>query len=143
MTIQQIAEQTVSKMLEKDAFSKWLGIKLVGLKPGHAVIEMTIRSEMVNGFHILHGGITFAFADSALAFASNSHGRISVVIQADMSFPAPVLDGDVLTAVAEEKSLTNKIGVYDITITNQDNTPVGYFRGTVDRKEKKYLDLHK
>ena len=143
MTKQQIAEQTVNIKLEKDAFSNWLGVKLVDLKPGYAAIEMTIRSEMLNGFHILHGGVTFAFADSALAFASNSHGRISVVIQANISFPAPVFDCDVLTAVAEEISLTNKIGVYDITITKQDNTPVGYFRGTVYRKEKKYLDHHK
>ena len=140
MNKQQLAEKAVEKMLKNDAFSKWLGVKLLDLKPGYAEIEMTVRKEMLNGFYILHGGITFAFADSALAFASNSHGRLSVVMQANMSFPAPVVYGDVLTASAHEKNVTNKTGIYDITITKQDGTAVGFFRGTVYRTHKNVLD---
>ena len=97
---------------------------------------MTIRDEMLNGFDIGHGGITFAFADSALAVASNSYNKLSVALETSMSFTAPVKSGDQIIAEATEMSRTNKIGVYNIIITNQDLVTVGVFKGTVYRTSK-------
>ena len=136
MTPKELAVKVVDKMYENDQFSRWLGIKRIENDAGKSVLRMTIRKEMLNGFGITHGGIAFSLADSALAFASNSHGRKSVVIEAGISYPAPVKEGDVITAVAEEVSLTNKIGIYNITITNQDNNKVALFKGTVYRKSE-------
>ncbi len=99
---------------------------------------MTIRTEMCNGFGITHGGITFSFADSALAFASNGYGRQSVALDCSISFPNAVKVGDVLTASANEISLSYKIGVYNIEVHNQRNELVGSFKGTVYRTSKEW-----
>jgi acyl-CoA thioesterase len=139
MTKQELAEIVVNKMLEHDEFSKWLGIKVVELKPGYSKLKMKVRKEMLNGFHICHGGVTFSLADSALAFASNNYGRVSVALETSIAYPAPVYEGDVLTAEAEEQSKGNSVGIYNISITNQSSTKVGVFRGTVYRTKKKHL----
>ena len=94
---------------------------------------------MLNGFDIAHGGVTFAFADSALAVASNVYNNLSVALETSMSFTAPAKLGDTLTAEATEISRTNKIGVYNIRITNQDRVTVGHFKGTVYRTSKNLL----
>ena len=132
------ARKIVNRMYKQDRFSQLLGIKVSRAEPGSCVVKMKITKEMVNGFNIVHGGVTFALADSALAFASNSHGRLSVALDASISYPAPVHVGDTLTAAAEEVSLTNKTGVYIITITNQRNQKVGLFKGTVYRTSKEF-----
>ena len=128
--------ELVARMFETDYFSQWLGIEIVETGLGTCRLSMKVRKEMLNGFGVLHGGVTFSLADSALAFASNSHGRISVALDASMSFPAPSREGDVLTAVAEELSLTDKTGLYLITILNQDNKKIGVFKGTVYRTNR-------
>jgi acyl-CoA thioesterase len=138
MTDKSLAIKVVDKMFEKDWFSQWLGIERLEVKPGHCVLRMTIRKEMLNGFAILHGGISYSLADSALAFASNSHGRKSVSIETSISHVEPGKEGDILTAVAEEVSLSNKIARYDITVTNQDNIKIGLFKGTVYRTTKEW-----
>ncbi len=130
------AKEVVANMLAKDNFSQWLGVKVLAANLGSCTIQMTIRKEMLNAFGTVHGGVTFAFADSALAFSSNSYGRISVALEVSMSYPVAVRLGDKLTAVAVEVSLTNKIGVYFITVTNQENHTVGVFKGTVYRTSK-------
>ena len=91
---------------------------------------------MTNGFNIAHGCITYSLAYSALAFASNSHGRKCVSVETSISNTKPCLIGDVLTARAVEKSITNKIGIYEITITNKDQVIVALFKGTVYRTSK-------
>lgn len=93
---------------------------------------------MCNGFGIIHGGITFSLADSALAFASNAHGRLSVALECSISYPNAVKVGDVLTAEATEVSLTNKIGIYNIPVTNQNDEIVGVFKGSVYRTSKEW-----
>jgi len=123
-------------MYDGDRFSKLLGINVESVSEGACVLSMKIREDMANGFGIVHGGVTFAFGDSALAFASNSYGRLSVALEASISYPAPVNIGDTLTAVARELSRTRRIAVYDITITNQDKNVVGLFKGTVYRTSK-------
>ena len=134
-----LQEKVVGKMYDNDAFSQWLGIEVVEVKDGYCELKMTVRKEMLNGFQIAHGGIAYSLADSALAFASNSHGRKSLSVETSISHTVSVKEGDVLTANTEELSLPDKIGVYLITITNQDNQEVAYFKGTVYRTSKEWF----
>jgi len=132
----------VSKMLETDYFSQWLGIEIVELKAGYCKLKMLVRKEMLNGFGIVHGGITFAMADSCFAFASNSHGMLSVSLQASISFPASAVSGDILIAESKELMLTKTSGIYDIEIKKQpDSEIVGLFRGISHRTSKPALGL--
>ena len=128
--------RVVDRMYNNDPFSKWLGIERVVDGAGSSVLRMTVRKEMLNGFDIAHGGISYSLADSALAFASNSHGIQSVSIETSISHTKTVNEGDVLTAKAIEKNLTSKIGIYEIEIRNQNNEIVALFKGTVYRTSK-------
>ncbi len=132
------AESIVAKMMEDDRFSQWLGIQVVLAEPGHCILKMKIREEMVNGFGIAHGGITFSFADSALAFASNAYGRLSVALECSISFPVAVQVNDELTCEAKELSITNKTGIYLIEVKNQKGENVAFFKGTVYRTSKEW-----
>ena len=134
-----LPEKVIGKMYDNDAFSQWLGIEVVEVKDGYCELKMTVRKEMLNGFQIAHGGIAYSLADSALAFASNSHGRKSLSVETSISHTVSAKEGDVLTAITEELSLSDKIGVYLITITNQDNQEVAYFKGTVYRTSKEWF----
>ena len=131
-----VAKRVVDKMYENDAFSQWLGIKRIEDGAGTSVLQMTVRKEMLNGFYILHGGITYSLADSALAFASNGNGRKAVSVETSISHTHACKEGDVLTTNTKEMSLSNKIGVYQITITNQEDKTVALFKGTVYRTSK-------
>jgi len=143
------AQKVVNHMMEHDRFSQW--IKCLVMEAGKSIIQMQVREEMLNGFGLIHGGIAFSLADrihggiafsladSALAFASNAYGRLSVALECSISYPAPVNNGDTLTATAEELSLTNRIGVYQITISNQQGVKVAFFKGTVYRTSKEYF----
>lgn len=130
--------RVVDRMYNNDPFSKWLGIERMDDGAGSSVLRMTVRKEMLNGFDIAHGGITYSLADSALAFASNGHGIQSVSIETSISHTKPVKEGDILTAKAIEKNLTNKIGVYEIVVTNQREETVALFKGTVYRTGKEW-----
>jgi len=132
-------KEVIDYLLSNDRFIAWLGIEVLALSEGTCKISMVIRDEMLNGFDIVHGGVTFAFADSALAIASNGYNKLSVALETSMSFTAPVKAGDQLTAEASEISRTNKIGVYHIIITNQDQVTVGVFKGTVYRTSKSLI----
>lgn len=139
MTPDEIAGKVVQRMYDSDWFSQWLGIERITVKPGTCTLRMTIRKDMLNGFGIAHGGITYSLADSALAFASNGHGRMSVSVETSISHTESLKEGDVITAVAEEKSISNKIGVYHITVTNQHGKTVALFKGTVYRTSKDWF----
>ena len=128
----------VGHMFERDAFSQWLGIRRVDDRPGHSSLEMEVRTEMVNGFGIAHGGITYALADSALAFASNSHGRKAVSIETSINHLKPVFAGDIIKASAEETSLSNKLAVYHIRVTRNEEL-VAHFKGVVYRKDEEWI----
>jgi acyl-CoA thioesterase len=130
------ARAVVDRMMEHDAFSRWLGVEVLDATVKRAVIRMTVRPEMVNGFGTAHGGIVFALADSAFAFATNSNGEISVAVDCSISYPTAVRPGDVLTATAVEQSSTNRLGFCDVTIRNQRSETVGHFRGTIYRTKK-------
>jgi len=126
----------VNKMYQNDLFSKWLGIDIIEKGIGKSKLSMTIREEMLNGFGVAHGGITYSLADSALAFACNSQGRESMSIETSISHTKPCHIGDVLTAEAIEESLSYKIAIYHISVKNQDNETVALFKGTVYRTNK-------
>lgn len=133
---QRLAEDVVSGMMARDAFSRWLGIKVQSVHPRQATVSMTVRDEMVNGFGVAHGGIVYSLADSALAFAANTHGKVTVAIENSISYPQPVNVGDVLTAVADEDSGTKRLGFYRVVVRNQKDVLVATFRGTVFKTER-------
>ncbi len=126
-------------MFENDAFSKWLGISVDEVTAGHALLSMTIRPEMTNGFGIAHGSIAFALADSALAFASNGHGRQSVSIDTSINHFESLKAGDTITAMAREQSLKNKFAFYVVEI-RKDDTIVALFKGTVYRSDREWTN---
>lgn len=124
-------------MMEKDYCSQWLGIKPLIIEEGKCHLEMVVRKEMLNGFETIHGGIAYSLADSALAFAANSYGRISPLIQGSMNYAKPAKEGDVLVAKAEVISLGNKKADIDVTIYRDDEA-LFFFRGTVYRTSKEH-----
>jgi len=127
----------VNKMFYNDAFSQWLGIVVEEVSNGSCTLSLTIRKEMTNGFGIAHGGISYSLADSALAFAANSHGRQSVSIDTSVNHIEALKEGDNITAIATENALKNKFGFYTIEIKREDKI-VALFKGTVFRSEKEW-----
>lgn len=132
------ATAIVDAMMNKDYFSQWLGVERLEERDGFCKLKMTIRKEMCNGFEIAHGGISYSFADSALAFASNSHGRHAVSIETSISHIKPLKTGDVILAIAEEKSRSNKIAIYEVRVEKENGELVALFKGTVFRKETEW-----
>jgi acyl-CoA thioesterase len=136
MTPEEKVKRIVDKMYNNDPMSQWLGIVRLKDGAGESALQMTVRREMLNGFAIAHGGIAYSLADSALAFASNGHGIQAVSIETSISHVAPVKEGDVLTTSVKEINLTRSTGLYYITVMNQEEKAVAYFRGTVYRTGK-------
>ena len=136
---QALAERVVARMLEHDEFSRWLGLEVTHLAPNAATVRMTVRPEMVNGFGVCHGGIAFSLADSALAFASNTHGRLTVSIENSIRYPAAIMPGDVLTASAVELSASRRLAYFDVTVRKGDGEAVGLFKGTVYRTSRDHF----
>ncbi len=136
---QALAERVVADMMAKDAFSQWLGIDVVDIRPNGATVRMTVREEMVNGFGVCHGGIAFSLADSALAFASNTHGRLTVSIENSITYPKAISPGDLLIAHAEEESATNRLGFFRVTVRRAGEEIVALFRGTVYKTHKAHF----
>jgi acyl-CoA thioesterase len=128
-------EEIVQLMLENDAFSQFLGIKLVEIGLGNCTVQMTIREEMLNGFHIAHGGISYSLADSAFAFAANTHGFQCVSIESSISHVRKVTMGDCLIAVAKEKFRGKKTGIYEVVVQNERKELLALFKGHVHVSE--------
>ena len=136
---QDRARRLVDAMLARDAFSAWLGVEVLEVRPGACTVRMRVREEMANGFGVCHGGVTFALADSALAFASNTHGTVTVSVENSMTYPAAARPGDVLTATAEEEAASARLAYYRVAVRTQDGTTVALFRGTVYRTQKELV----
>lgn len=136
----QLAKQSVDYLLENDLFSQWLGIEVIEIKEGYSKIKMTIRKEMINGFGIVHGGVTFSLADSAFAFACNNRNNLSVALDTSINFIKPVHVHDVLIAEAKELHNGKSTGLYQISITNQNAHLVAVFKGTCFRTGKKLFE---
>ncbi len=129
-------QEIFHQMYARDAFSRWLGMELVGVSIGTCTVQLRVRADMLNGFGVAHGGITFSLADSAFAFACNSQGRVTVSIHCTVEHVAPVMEGDVLTAVATEEHLGQTISNYAVRVTKAADQPVAFFRGVAYRKQK-------
>lgn len=138
-TAQLLAERVVAGMMAQDAFSKWLGVVIVDVRPRRATVRATVRPEMVNGFGVAHGGIVYSVADSALAFASNTHGKVTMSIENAITYPARINVGDVLTATAKSEMETNRLGFYRVTVKNQAGEVVALFRGTVYKTKTDHI----
>jgi acyl-CoA thioesterase len=113
---QEVAQASAAAMWAGDRASQALGMEIVEVGPGRAVLRMTVREDMVNGHAMGHGGLTFTLADSAFAFACNSYDRRTVAAGADIRFRAPTRLGDVLVATATERSREAVRGVYDVEV---------------------------
>jgi acyl-CoA thioesterase len=137
----KLAQDVVFAMMREDLYSQWLGVEIIDIKPRFAKIRMTIRDEMVNGFGVCHGGIPFSLADSALAFASNTHGKVTVSIENSITYPKAIAVGDTLTATAEEESSSNRLGFYRVQVVRDDDDAiVALFKGTVYKTQKSHLE---
>lgn len=134
-----LARKVVDRMLETDHFSEWMGVKVIDVKEGYSKIQMTLRKEMLNGFGVAHGGVTFSLADSAFAFACNSDGKVTLALDVSMSYPKAVKEGDTLTAEAKLINKTRKTGLYLVEVFNQQQELVGLFKGTCYKTEKPLL----
>ena len=138
---QRQAETIAAGMLGRDAFSRWLGIELVTIRPRGCTLRMRVRADMLNGFGVSHGGVVFSFADSALAFAANTNGHVTVSVDNTISYPVSVELNDELIAVAEEETAGARLGFYRVTVARQDGTCVALMHATVSRtKQKHHLD---
>ncbi len=131
----EVANKVIDQMYNNDAFSLWLGIERIQESKGYCKLQMTVREEMLNGFKIAHGGITFSLADSALAFASNSYGKHSVSIDCVINHLKPVKLDDTLIAEAKEQSRSKHLGVYEVSVKNQREELVALFKGMVYIKD--------
>lgn len=139
---QRQADDVVANMLARDAFSRWLGIELVTIRPRCCTVRMRVRADMLNGFGVAHGGIVFSLADSALAFASNTNGHVTVSVDNTISYPIPVELNDELIAVAEEETAGDRLGFYRVTVARQDGIVVGLLHATVYRTREMHHVEH-
>lgn len=139
---QSLAELAGKTMYERDPTSQALGMRLAEIRPGYARMTMTVRADMLNGHRTCHGGYIFMLADSAFAFACNSHNFNTVGAGCTIDYLAPGREGDVLTAEAVEQALAGKTGVYDIAVTNAEGRTVALFRGKSHRVPGMLVELN-
>jgi len=128
-TSQQTAEKSAAALYSTDRASQALGMTLAEVAPGFARVTMTVRADMTNGHGICHGGFIFALADSAFAFACNTHGEPTVAAGVSVDFVAPARVGEALSAVARERWRGRRTGLYDIEVTRADATVIAHVRG--------------
>ncbi|WP_256078131.1 hydroxyphenylacetyl-CoA thioesterase PaaI [Massilia sp. YIM B04103] len=130
---QQLAEAAGEAMFARDRASQAMGMRLEEIRPGYARISMPVREDMLNGHLTCHGGFIFALADSAFAFACNSHNLNTVGAGCTIEYLAPGRQEDMLTAEAVEQALSGKTGVYDVSVRNQDGRLIALLRGKSHR----------
>lgn len=130
---QALAELAGKTMFERDPASQALGMLLAEIRPGYARMTMPVRQDMLNGHQICHGGYIFLLADSAFAFACNSHNHNTVGAGCTIDYLAPGRLGDLLVAEAVEQVLSGKTGVYDVKVSNQEGRTVALLRGKSHR----------
>ncbi len=125
----ETARRCADRMYANDRASKALGIEIDIPAPGQAVATMTVRDDMVNGFDVLHGGLTFALADTAFAFACNAYDVQAFAASAQIEFLRPAMLGDVLKAIATEDHRGRRSGYYSVEVRNQRDELIALFRG--------------
>jgi acyl-CoA thioesterase len=133
LDLQALAQAAADAMFARDRATATLGIALAEVRPGYARMTMTVRPEMLNGHQTCHGGFIFALADSAFAFACNSHNLVAVGAGCSIDYLAPGRVHDVLCAEAIEQALAGRSGIYDVKVSNQDGRLIALFRGKSQR----------
>lgn len=137
MDADAIAEAVSRAMYARDIAAQRMGITVDAVRPGYARLSMTVGPDMVNGHALGHGGITFALADTAMAYAANGYNLVNVTQNAAINFLAPARLGETLAAEAMEQSRVGRTAVYDVRVTNPAGETVALFRGqTVRLKDK-------
>lgn len=126
---QALAEAVAAAMWSRDRAAQALGIRIDSVGPGHSKLSMPVRGDMVNGHHICHGGLIFALADTAFAYACNAYNRNTVASGCNIDFVAPGKEGDTLQAEAVERALSGRTGVYDVTVRDSAGKAIAHFRG--------------
>ncbi|WP_375595347.1 hydroxyphenylacetyl-CoA thioesterase PaaI [Algihabitans albus] len=126
---QRLAEACASAMFDRDQAARHLGMTVEAVGPGTATLAMTVDERMINGHAICHGGIIFALADTAFAYACNAYNRTTVAQHCAVTFLSPAKLGNRLSAAAVERSRAGRNGIYDIRVTDQDGKPIAEFRG--------------
>lgn len=129
MTPDERAEKASQAMWQSDDASKWIGMKLIEVKEATATLELIVEKHHCNGHGSCHGGVIYSLADSAFAFACNSRNQATVAQHNTITYLAPGLLNDRLTARAVEASLIGRTGIYDVSVTNQNNEVIAEFRG--------------
>ena len=129
MTPKERAQKSAETMWNNDQASAWFGMRIDEIDEGFAVLSLTVEKKHTNGHGICHGGVTFAMADSAFAFACNSRNQSTVAQHNTISYTAAAKLGDVLTATAKEISLIGRTGIYDVEVANHEGRAVAQLRG--------------
>jgi acyl-CoA thioesterase len=129
MNDDELATRCAASMFASDLASQALGISLPVVMTGYAEAEMTVRNDMLNGHNVCHGGLIFALADTAFAFACNACNQVTLAAGASIEFLHPAKAGDRLTAIASEQYRAGRSGVYDVAVTNQEGRQIALFRG--------------
>ena len=127
--------QIVQNLLEKDPFSRWMGIQVLDVRHGSCALQCTISKPMLNGFDVVHGGIIFSLADTALAFSAATAGRVALALDNSISYTKKARLGDTLTARSEAVNLTHRTGLFIIKVTNQASEIIAVMKGTVYRTD--------
>jgi acyl-CoA thioesterase len=126
---QALAEATASAMWARDRTAQGLEMRILNVRPGYSRVTMQVRSDMVNGHHICHGGMIFTLADTAFAYACNSHNLNTVASACNIDFLAPARENETLEAEAIERARAGRTGVYDVTVRTSGGKTVALFRG--------------
>lgn len=129
MDADALAHACADAMWREDRASAGLGMRLEAVGPGRAVLSLTVDAAMVNGHGICHGGFIFTLANSAFAFACNAYGERNVAQHNSITYVRPARNGELLTAVAEERARAARSGIYDVRVTGADGAVVAEFRG--------------
>ena len=137
---QALAEEVSAAIWSRDRATNALAMQILGVKPGYAMMSMPVRADMLNGHHICHGGYIFTLADSAFAYACNSHNKNTVASACHIDFLAPAREGDILQAEAVERSLSGRTGVYDVTVRTRGGKTIALFRGKSYRISGEVID---
>lgn len=140
MTPQARAEKCAAVMWAQDRASQALGLSLTAIGPGMATVSMPVRDDMLNGHGICHGGMIFTLADSAMAFASNTYNILMVAQNNQITYLAPGMSGETLTACATETARQGRSGIYDVTVTGNDGRKIAVFRGQVRSIKGQHFD---
>lgn len=128
--------EKIKEFFKGDKLAEYLGIELIDVSKGKAIAKMVVKDEHLNGISTVHGGAIFTLADFTFAVAANSHGRVTVAINANISFMKAITHGT-LTAVAREVSLNPKIASYTVNICNDEGELIAIFQGLAYRKRDK------